>query len=310
MTETDRILQAMTTMEEFTVADLVRACDASPSTVRTVLSRKKPLLEELGRDETCRPGGKWKRYRLRPDARSDLETASRSKNGYPAVPIDLIAVEEMLLSRDAIDAEPRMRESLLRRARRRQRHATEDPAIGGNTARAHQHAVQALITLVEGEGIEDPEALMQARVEAEEARRLLPSERELLSALDERIRRSSLRDLAPAPSRVPALTADIKESVLEGIVGVVEKILNPLYRPPVPAARYRVVPTGRSTGRIVAASRPTGKHIALQARKRKYDPEIASFYFEPVVVPRKQILGGPAPVARLGEPNQRVARRG
>lgn len=305
MTESDRILQAMTTMEEFTVADLAGACDASPSTVRTVLLRNKSLLEELGRDETRRPGGKWKRYRLRSDARDGLVTALR-KHADPAVPIDLIAAEEMLLSREAIDAEPRMRESLLHRARRRQRYATEDSAIVGNAAKAHQHAVQALIALVEGEAIKDPEALTLARAEAEEARRLLPSERELLAALDERIRRSPLRDLVPVSRLGSVLTSNTKESVLEGVVGVVEKILNPMYRPSVPVTRYQVV----RTDRIVTASRPTGLHIALQARKRKFGTELASFYPEPVVAPWKQMLGGPTPVAKLGEPNQRVTQRG
>jgi hypothetical protein len=128
---------------------------------------------------------------------------------------------------------------------------------------------------------------------------LLPSERELITALDERIRRSPLRDLAQPPRWAPPRT---KESVLEGVVGVVEKIIDPS----ISTVRYQV---GRP-GLIEVSSRPTGKRIALHSRRRKYDPELKGIHFEPVVVPRKQVLGTPTPVAKLGEPNQRVTWRG
>lgn len=320
MTETARILQAAATMDEFTVADLVSVCDASPLTVRTVLARKPNLLEELGREETGRPGGKWKRYRLTPQARKELAPAFQDPEADSPVPADLVAVEEMLLSREAIEADSRMRESLVRRAQRRLRRAADEASAGGAAARAHRHVVMALIALLEGEGIEDPEALTRARMEAEEARRLLPLERELLTALDERISLSPLRDLAPALSRTPALAAQSKQSALEGVVGVVGKILGtslpgvpdpiPMGRYQAPMTSYRVVPASRATGKIIVASRPTGKGIAIQARKRKHTPQLAKFYARPSAVLPKRTAGVTVPVVKYGEPNQRVTRHG
>ena len=206
MSESDRILRAMTTMEEFTVADLVGACQASPSTVRTVLRRKSDYLEVAGVDEADRPGGRWKRYRLRPAARRELDTALPPEP--VPVPDDLLAAEELLLSPRAIEADaetrgfppaPSPRPPPRWRGARR---SGLQPAVG-----VHLGAVDALIALVEGEAVGDAGALgeVHARDRGAEPPSSLAG-MELGASLERRLERSPLS----APS--PALADDDRRS--------------------------------------------------------------------------------------------------
>jgi len=63
-----RILKAMADSgeREFTVRDLARMSGAQIGTVRTYVNREGHLLEEVGRDETGRRGGRFARYRVKP----------------------------------------------------------------------------------------------------------------------------------------------------------------------------------------------------------------------------------------------------
>jgi hypothetical protein len=265
MSETDRILHAMTEMDEFTVVDLVRACDASASTVRTVLGRRRDLLDELGREETGRPGGKWKRYRLRADAAESLAKDVGHEPEDSSVPTELLAAEEMLLASETIGAEPAMRESLLRRARRLRHDGVGDTTSDDLGAWEHLHAVDALITLVEGEGADDWETQATAYATARMALPVLSENEGLSAALERRIRLSPLRDLTPSAGSLsrgsiemmPLAAASLQGHVVASVLGIVSGFAQ---RTASPEVRWEKV------------VRPTGIRIAMQARGRALEP--------------------------------------
>jgi hypothetical protein len=67
MLEKYKVLGAALTFREFTVKDIAAFSEVNPSTVRTILKRNQAFLEELGPDETGRPGGRFTRYAVKAD---------------------------------------------------------------------------------------------------------------------------------------------------------------------------------------------------------------------------------------------------
>lgn len=240
MNQTGHILRAMAMLEEFTVADLVEVCNAPPATVRTVLRRNESLIEPVGQRETGRPGGRWKQYRLRDEARAaaldpTLASPPVQEPGTATppggVPTSLLAAEELLLDPATARTDERERASLLRRARRFRQEGEADGSEATDAAQGHRHAVDALIGLVEGEGAEDRASLARARELAVTARLRLHEHNPLNEALAERIDDSPLRDLPPEPT-------------------------------------YRVSRKPRRSTRVYVRVRPTGRGIAMKARAR------------------------------------------
>jgi hypothetical protein len=104
-----RILNAILTLREFTVADLARYSGVKDTTVRTVLGREARFVERDGTRAQSRRGGQPIQYRLRADAEQDLvgilrELESVGANLPPLVEeqedplmLSLIAAEDILL---------------------------------------------------------------------------------------------------------------------------------------------------------------------------------------------------------------------
>jgi hypothetical protein len=110
MLEKYRVLGAMAALREFTVADLARFSDVKARTVQTVLDRNKNLREEIGRESTGRRGGSYVRYRLAPDAETELISKLRTLESVGAIhrpksaeassklPNELVAAEYTVLT--------------------------------------------------------------------------------------------------------------------------------------------------------------------------------------------------------------------
>jgi hypothetical protein len=281
MSEQNRILRAMASLDDFTVDELVRHCDASPSTVRTVLLRNPSRVEELGVTETGRPGGRWKRYRLLPERRQGIDAdAPPEGEGDRQVPLDLIAAEEMLLSDASIDIDPRTRSSLLRRTQRRLRHAAGDPVANQSIAVAHAYVVRGLVALVEAEGKRDIAGLFEAEARVEKARRDLSADDKLLVDFDERIDLSPLQDLMAPEWRDRVTMSVAREAVLASMVGVVTKITQKvLYESP--EVGRAVVPRAVSIGSYrvrakVSDRGRTRKFSTVRVSRRDPDPAPSS----------------------------------
>lgn len=307
MSEQNRILRAMADRDDFTVDDLVRLCEASPSTVRTVLLRNRPFVEELGFTETGRPGGKWKRYRLRADALKSIEAAAPSGREDQQVPLDLIAAEEMLLSSTSIDVERPARSSLLRRAQRRIRHASGDPAANGPIAEAHEYVVRGLVTLVEAEGKGDATGLLRAEASRKKARRALAADDKLLEDFGERIDRSPLQDLVPVERRARASTAVAKEAVLADMVSVVTKIVDRSRAQVVQTVLYESPEAGRAV-----VPRPAGlgpRHIRRKAAERARTRKFGTVRIDSTPVPASSVAWD-IHTGWLAESEQGVVRHG
>src|SRR4051812_18015764 len=90
-----RILLAMLSAVEFTVADIERATGIKGHSIRTFLRRRTDLVDVVGQQATGRPGGSWLRYRLRSGAAAEI--AARLEQAEPPPPADIIAAEELLL---------------------------------------------------------------------------------------------------------------------------------------------------------------------------------------------------------------------
>jgi hypothetical protein len=245
MTETERILAAMPTLGEFTVADLVRACDARAATVRTVLQRNEDRFEQVGVEETKRPGGKWKRYRSRA-ATSEAMAQDAAGGSSPAgVPAELIAAEELLLEPSATAADVETRASFLRRARRFREDASESGPSEENSAfSAHLMAVDLLMKLTEGEVADDPAALLEVRLGVRARQKLLSDGgSELVEALERRLEMSPLA----ARSASDTTSSDVLAEVL-GLVSSYSKRTIPLQGVP------RTWPIPQPMGRLAVAN--------------------------------------------------------
>lgn len=107
MTERYKVLGAMLAFEEFTVRDLADLSGVKEATVRTVLNRSANLLETLGKSDSEGRGGRFIRYRLRPEEaakpRSEIEALYQRlplvPNPGPRAepPLGLLAAEDALL---------------------------------------------------------------------------------------------------------------------------------------------------------------------------------------------------------------------
>lgn len=104
--ETYKIYAAMLALAEFTVADLIQYTAAKKSTIYSVISRSSQYLEELGSEESGRPGGQYERYRVRAD---QVEALSAKLKGITQiadilperkidVPADLKVAEDALIN--------------------------------------------------------------------------------------------------------------------------------------------------------------------------------------------------------------------
>ena len=86
MTERYKVLGAMLSLREFTVADLSVFSGVKQTTIRTVLSRGAELLTEIGKEPNQSRGGQFTRYRLREDKvdglRSELHQLHRQLGLY------------------------------------------------------------------------------------------------------------------------------------------------------------------------------------------------------------------------------------
>lgn len=103
----------MLALREFTVDSLQKHSGINPTTVRTVLLRREPILEKIGFVEKAHPGGKAIRYRLKPQAETELrneigEVFNQVTNWPEAnlettaplkAPLGLLAAENALLRR-------------------------------------------------------------------------------------------------------------------------------------------------------------------------------------------------------------------
>jgi hypothetical protein len=258
MTETQRILRAMAVMDEFTVADLVLACDARAATVRTVLQRNRADLEELvGTSPTGRPGGRWKRYRLRPDAASRLGGGTYGVSvdtNSDSMTADLLAAEELLLSSPTAPVDASTLASLLRRAVRFREDALGAGESSTPVVKAHQSVVDALITLTEGEVANDPAALVTARRHFESSRETLAhADQRLMGAVEDRFESSPLNKQKPN-------MGDLLTQMLELVADLVQTTSKQAGTTPKqvhPAFAY-----GQQT------LRPTGESLAAHARAR------------------------------------------
>jgi len=129
-TQAQRVFAAMRDIDEFTVSQLVHSSGVNPDTVRTVLLRNSEFLEEVGRQETGRRGGQFRKYRLTDAGRAYVDShlppalerrlgADPSRtwvDGSPFVPEGLRAAQDTLTSRlQTVDGQA-SREFLLRLA--------------------------------------------------------------------------------------------------------------------------------------------------------------------------------------------------
>jgi hypothetical protein len=134
------------------------------------------------------------------------------------------------------------------------------------------HAVDALISLVEGEGEADIEALNFARKLAEMTGCLLPEDSELSAALEGRIGRSPLRNLtvrSQAREPLAAYRRGLRESGESALAAVVQIAGRFAETYPIPGARLAEARFSLSP------TRPTSRRLALQARARARETEMA-----------------------------------
>jgi hypothetical protein len=286
MTETERILRAMAAIEEFTVADLVLACDAHAATVRTVLQRHKEDLEELpGTRETGRRGGRWKRYRMLPGAISalagDVDNESIEADGVPS---GLLAVEELLLPEQVATANPSTLASLLRRASRFRDSAVSAGVPSTPAALAHRHVADALITLTKGEIARDAGALVMTRSQLECAREELShTDKELIDAVEHRLASSPLGKARPYEHSGSALgESRVSEwkDWLGQVVELVSRFAQTIPREALPGVDHGQKGFDYGQKSVVYArgrfeygrerSRPTGQSLAAEARGRAH----------------------------------------
>jgi Mn-dependent DtxR family transcriptional regulator len=197
-TETARVLQAMSALGEFTVADLVRTSGVRPTTVRTVLQRRRNALLFLGMTETGRRGGQWKRYRFNP-AVAGAPLPERAGAGGDDPIGDLLAAEELLLGQAPVQ-DRNTRASMLRRALAFRADAAQTGAVRTDVYVAHDHAVGLLIDIARAEEAGDYAALAVVRQRLSAAYATpLRGEPELVAAIERRIDESPLRPTEPAP---------------------------------------------------------------------------------------------------------------
>jgi hypothetical protein len=298
MTETDRILRAMAAIEEFTVADLVLACDAHAATVRTVLQRHREDLEELpGTRETGRRGGRWKRYRMRPGAISELAGGIGSGSiEADNVPPGLLAAEELLLSKQVPTASPSTLASLLRRASRFRDGAVSAVVPSTPAAVAHRHVVDALITLTTGEIAKDVEALVVARSELERVQEELShADKELIDAVEHRLATSPLNkarsDGQTGSVLVESRAFEWKEW-LGQFVELVARFAQTTPREALPGLDHdqRSVVYARGSfddGR--QRPRPTGQSLAAEARGRACFTALDDLVWAPTPTPTSEL---------------------
>jgi hypothetical protein len=110
MLERYKVLGAMLALKQFTVEEIARFSEVSPTTVRTVLSREGKYLKEIGRKATGQPGGQFVQYEVYseriPQLRSELEELFRTvwstasmvdSMKLEIIPLSLMAVEDALL---------------------------------------------------------------------------------------------------------------------------------------------------------------------------------------------------------------------
>ena len=177
MLERYKTLAAVLALQRFTVADLARFSGVKEGTVRTILKRESPYVERLGVVSHTRPGGRFVQYRLRPEAEAELlselrqlervgaraMSAARDPKGQTVqVPTDLIAAEDILLTRLPSTKDPDDRRRLVRLARL---HFTDSKSFHAKDAAStvhhpehlevetHTRAVDILIRLAEAENV-------------------------------------------------------------------------------------------------------------------------------------------------------------
>lgn len=128
MTARLAVLEGMLALQEFTAADLAGLTGVRPSTVRTVLSREKELVERVGSQATGRAGGQEVLYRLTDDGRSLLlEETGYAHLGHlhyskgslesirrdPTIPIGIVATEQYLNKLAELGSDRARRRTLL-----------------------------------------------------------------------------------------------------------------------------------------------------------------------------------------------------
>lgn len=93
MLEKYKVLGAMLTFREFTVKDIADFSEVKQSTVRTIINRHQAFLEELGTDETGRPGGRFTRYAIKAEQikplRNIIESLYKQLKVQPEIQLGL-----------------------------------------------------------------------------------------------------------------------------------------------------------------------------------------------------------------------------
>lgn len=93
MSKRYQVLAAMLALRTFTADELAHHTGVKPNTVSTILNRDRSLLEQIGWEDTGRRGGQPKRYNLRADQVSAIETEIRTLYKDLRIPESVAASE-------------------------------------------------------------------------------------------------------------------------------------------------------------------------------------------------------------------------
>ena len=170
MKERYKVLGAVLSLREFTVADLSVFSGVKQSTVRTVLAREAELLREIGRDPSPSKGGRFTRYRLREDKvdgfRAELHELYRQLGAYVegeisnrgageySPPLPIVAAQDALLLRFPRVTDTNAKIELIEFARTAKADQASQAYAGGKAAELlelHLLSVQVLIDLSSAE---------------------------------------------------------------------------------------------------------------------------------------------------------------